>query len=206
MSTWLTVEEERALLERVAAGDRAAREELIVRNLPLISFVVKRAILPRGYEWADLHSIGAIGLISAADRYDLSYRVRFGTFAVRCIRTAIWNSSRVQRKREKKYGRPLALDRPVRKDGDATLLDFVPSRGAGPEDEVADADELRTLRAALDALPDDLRQFAALRFEGEGMTQVAAGKVMGWSQMTANRRNQVILARCRAALGARGEM
>lgn len=202
-SAWPTEEEESALLERVAAGDQAARQELILRTRRLVSFVLKQH-RPLGFEWADLVSMGYIGLIEAVDRFDLSHRVRFATFAAHRIRGAIWNETRNQIRSEKKHGRPAALDRPVREGKEDTLGDFLPTPGAGPDEHIADEDEVRTLRAAVAALPDDLRQYVALRFGGDvQVSQITAGRALGWSQMTAHRREKVMLARCRAALGER---
>ena len=50
----------------------------------LIRHVVKR-FLGRGVEAEDLFQIGAIGLVKAVDRFDLSFGVRFSTYAVPMI-------------------------------------------------------------------------------------------------------------------------
>ena len=50
----------------------------------LIHHVVKR-FLGRGVEAEDLFQIGAIGLVKAVDRFDLSFDVRFSTYAVPMI-------------------------------------------------------------------------------------------------------------------------
>ena len=39
----------------------------------------------RGYELEDLFQIGTIGLIKAIDKFDLSYNVKFSTYAVPMI-------------------------------------------------------------------------------------------------------------------------
>ena len=65
-------------------GDKAARETLIEENLGLIHHVVKR-FLGRGVEAEDLFQIGAVGLVKAVDRFDLSFGVRFSTYAVPMI-------------------------------------------------------------------------------------------------------------------------
>lgn len=65
-------------------GDKAAREELIKENMGLIRHVVKR-FLGRGVEAEDLFQIGAIGLVKAVDRFDLSFGVRFSTYVVPMI-------------------------------------------------------------------------------------------------------------------------
>ena len=72
------------LIRRAQDGDKAARETLIEENLGLIHHVVKR-FLGRGVEAEDLFQIGAVGLVKAVDRFDLSFGVRFSTYAVPMI-------------------------------------------------------------------------------------------------------------------------
>lgn len=72
------------LIRRSQEGDKEAREVLIEENMGLIHHVVKR-FLGRGVEAEDLFQIGAIGLVKAVDRFDLSFGVRFSTYAVPMI-------------------------------------------------------------------------------------------------------------------------
>lgn len=72
------------LIQRSQEGDKQAREILIEENMGLIHHVVKR-FLGRGVEAEDLFQIGAIGLVKAVDRFDLSFGVRFSTYAVPMI-------------------------------------------------------------------------------------------------------------------------
>jgi RNA polymerase sporulation-specific sigma factor len=65
-------------------GDRQARDVLIEANLRLVWSVVQR-FLNRGYESEDLYQIGCIGLMKSIDKFDLSYDVRFSTYAVPMI-------------------------------------------------------------------------------------------------------------------------
>lgn len=77
-----------ALIERSQAGDKEAREKLIEENLGLVRHIVKR-FLDRGYDAEDLFQIGCIGLMKAIDKFDLSYEVRFSTYAVPLIQGEI---------------------------------------------------------------------------------------------------------------------
>ncbi len=72
------------LLIRVKDGDEEARKLLIVENMGLVYNVVKR-FLGRGYDEDDLIQIGSIGLIRAVERFDLSFDVKFSTYAVPMI-------------------------------------------------------------------------------------------------------------------------
>jgi len=72
------------LIAKSQAGDDGARESLVVSNQRLVWSVVQR-FLNRGYEPDDLFQIGCIGLMKAIDKFDLSYDVRFSTYAVPMI-------------------------------------------------------------------------------------------------------------------------
>lgn len=77
-------EQVKGLIASSQAGDDSARESLIVSNQRLVWSVVQR-FLNRGYEADDLFQIGCIGLMKAIDKFDLSYDVRFSTYAVPMI-------------------------------------------------------------------------------------------------------------------------
>ena len=77
-------EEMKALLLKVKEGDSFARETLVNCNLKLVFNLVKR-FQNRGYELEDLFQIGCIGLVKAIDKFDLSYDVKFSTYAVPMI-------------------------------------------------------------------------------------------------------------------------
>lgn len=73
-----------SLLERAQAGDTAARERIVNCNLRLVFNLIQR-FNNRGYETEDLFQIGTIGLIKAIDKFDLSFGVKFSTYAVPMI-------------------------------------------------------------------------------------------------------------------------
>ncbi len=78
------MEEVAVLIARAQAGDKEAREVLIEKNLGLVHHIVKR-FLGRGYDAEDLFQIGSIGLMKAIDKFDLSFEVKFSTYAVPMI-------------------------------------------------------------------------------------------------------------------------
>lgn len=65
-------------------GDKAARDQLVTDNFGLVWSIVRR-FTGRGYEPEDLFQIGSIGLMKAIDKFDLTYDVRFSTYAVPMI-------------------------------------------------------------------------------------------------------------------------
>ncbi|MFR2836578.1 MAG: SigB/SigF/SigG family RNA polymerase sigma factor [[Clostridium] nexile] len=65
-------------------GDEKAREQLVEENIGLIWCIVKR-FYGRGAEPEDLFQIGSIGLLKAIDKFDMTYDVKFSTYAVPMI-------------------------------------------------------------------------------------------------------------------------
>lgn len=65
-------------------GDRQAREQLITENVGLVWSMVRR-FMGRGCEAEDLFQIGIIGLIKAIDKFDITFDVKFSTYAVPMI-------------------------------------------------------------------------------------------------------------------------
>lgn len=72
------------LIKEAHAGDKEARDRLVVENMGLIWSIVRR-FSGRGHEMEDLFQIGSIGLIKAVDKFDPSFEVRFSTYAVPMI-------------------------------------------------------------------------------------------------------------------------
>ncbi len=73
-----------ALIARAHQGDKEARDTIFEENIGLIWSIVKR-FQNRGVELEDLFQIGSIGLLKAVDKFDLSYDVKFSTYAVPMI-------------------------------------------------------------------------------------------------------------------------
>ena len=70
-----------AKIQRAHQGDKTARDQLVMDNMGLVWSIVRR-FKGRGNELEDLFQIGSIGLLKAIDKFDLSYEVRFSTYAV----------------------------------------------------------------------------------------------------------------------------
>ena len=84
----LTFEEELSLAARVKNGDARAKDRLVEGNMRLVINIAKNyhnSLVP----FEDLVQEGAIGLMTAAERYDPSKGYRFSTYATHWIRQAI---------------------------------------------------------------------------------------------------------------------
>jgi len=71
-------------IEQAQNGDKNARDYLVEQNVGLVWSIVRR-FMNRGYEAEDLFQIGSIGLLKAIDKFDVSYEVKFSTYAVPMI-------------------------------------------------------------------------------------------------------------------------
>jgi len=82
--TYLKDEEIKRLIKQSQEGDQEARNLIVEKNMRLVWSVVQR-FLNRGYDPDDLFQIGCIGLLKSVDKFDLSYDVKFSTYAVPMI-------------------------------------------------------------------------------------------------------------------------
>jgi RNA polymerase primary sigma factor len=84
----LNFDEEIDLSKKIQAGDLEARKKLIESNLRLVVNIARKYVAP------DLHLLdiiqeGNLGLITAAQKYEFTYNVRFSTYACWWIQQAI---------------------------------------------------------------------------------------------------------------------
>ena len=72
------------LIKLAKEGNQDAKEQLVTENLGLVWSVARR-FMGRGHDLEDLYQIGCIGLMKCIDKFDLSYDVKFSTYAVPMI-------------------------------------------------------------------------------------------------------------------------
>jgi len=75
----------KVLFQKIKNNDKKAKEELILKNLSLVTFIVNRYFSGFYKIDDDLVSLGNIALIKAVDRYDETKNVKFSSFASKCI-------------------------------------------------------------------------------------------------------------------------
>lgn len=87
----MTEEELADALRRIQLGENKinwARQRLVEENLPLVLSVAKRFV-PRSLQYLDLVQEGNIGLMRAAEKFDVRQGAKFSTYAVWWIRQSI---------------------------------------------------------------------------------------------------------------------
>jgi RNA polymerase primary sigma factor len=94
-SKGLPSEKERALARRIQQGDEEALQELVQANLRFVVTIAKE-YQELGLPLADLISIGNLGLVVAARRFDGDKGFRFISYAVWWIRQAILQALKEQ--------------------------------------------------------------------------------------------------------------
>ena len=87
----LTVEEEHALGLKILEGDKDAINKMVEHNLKLVISIAKK-YTGCGLPFLDVIQEGNTGLMSAAEKFDVTKGFRFSTYATWWIRQAISNA------------------------------------------------------------------------------------------------------------------
>jgi len=84
----LDADREMELAQKMADGDRRAKQELVEANLRLVVSIAKRYV-GKGMFFLDLIQEGNLGLMKAVDKFDYRKGYKFSTYATWWIRQAI---------------------------------------------------------------------------------------------------------------------
>ena len=197
----LTPEQEKALLARMAAGDAAARDDLITHNLRLVVYLAKK-YESSGVPAEDMISIGTIGLIKAVNTFTPERSIKLATYASRCIGNEILMYLRKSSNRRQEA----SIDEPLNIDGDGNELLLSDVLGTD-ENQVGlrleQAAERTTLRRSVAQLSARERQIMELRFglnDGVERTQKEVADVLGISQSYISRLEKRIIRQLREVL------
>lgn len=80
----LTEEEKTELIKKAQAGDKSAKDKMVMCNLKLVLRTIQ-PFLSRGDDPDDIFEVGTIGLLKAVDRFDVNMGVKFSSYCVPLI-------------------------------------------------------------------------------------------------------------------------
>ncbi|NLV49674.1 MAG: RNA polymerase sporulation sigma factor SigK [Clostridiales bacterium] len=201
----LTASEERECLQRSAAGDVSARNELIEHNLRLVAHIIKK-YYTQSCDQDDLISIGTIGLIKGITSFDPEKGVRLATYASRCIENEILMYFRSLRK----TSGDLSLSDAIDSDGDGNNLSLIDVLYV--EDDMLDIISLRENCSRLRLCADEVLtrreyEIISLRYGLDSMlplTQREVARIVGISRSYVSRIEKKALQKLRAELESAG--
>ena len=117
----LSAEEEAELFEKyIKFHDMRSRDKLIIHNQRLVSHIVRKYYGTQK-NTEDLLSIGTIGLIKSIDSYDPACKVKFATYAAKCIQNEILMYFRSQ----KKLAREVSINETIDIDKEGNPLTYM---------------------------------------------------------------------------------
>ena len=184
------------LLKCSHAGDKEARDRLVMENAGLVWSIVKR-FAGRGTEVEDLFQIGNIGLMKAIGTYRMEKNIKLATYASRCIENEILMYLR----RNSKLRMEISIDEPLNVDWDGNELLLSDILGT-EEDTVYKNMETEMdhslLTAAVSHLTERERTIIELRYgintiNGVERTQKEVADLLGISQSYISRLEKKII-------------
>ena len=197
----LTAKEEAELLEKMAEGDKAAKNKLIEHNLRLVAHVIKKYD-SNHCDQDDLISIGTIGLIKAVSTFKPDKGIRLATYAARCIENEILMYFRAGKKsaNDVHFSDPIDTD----KDGNALTLMDVVADDVNISDDIDKKMKIERMRVLLESVLDDReREILKLRYgleTEEELTQKQVASILGISRSYVSRIEKSALQKLRRML------
>ncbi len=192
----LNMEQEVALVKRVAQGDVIAKETLIEHNLRLVVYIARK-FENTGIGIEDLISTGTIGLIKAVNTFDGEKKIKLATYASRCIENEILMHLR----KTSRIRYEISIDEPLNVDWDGNELLLSDILGTEPDIVVRPFEEQadrNSLYEAVTHLTPRERRIVELRFGlcgQEEKTQKQVADLLGISQSYISRLEKRIIKR-----------
>ena len=157
-------EEMMELIKKAQSGDEVAREQFIMANLRLVLSVTQR-FAQKKQSADDIFQVGCIGLIKAMENFNVSYNLRFSTYAVPMIIGEIrrflrdCSALRVSRSvRDTAYHALQARERIENETGDVATVEDVAAALNLPVSDVV---------YALDGISDPVSLFEPIYHDGD---------------------------------------
>ena len=191
----LSQEESDKLFEMARQGDKEARNELILHNVKLVMYEVKKRFGFTGFDVEDLVSVGNIGLIKAVETFDREKGFNFSSYATRCIDNEILmylNKSRSEKV-------DTSLDKPVvggHDDDEMDIMDTIKDDTDIVNEWLA-KERFQIIREAVEKLPEQGREIIKLYFgfyNNKTYTQNEISRILSISQSEVSKKIKLFLS------------
>lgn len=150
------------LLAKMETGDKKSKEELAKHNIRLVLYEVTHRFQSVEYDKKDLVAIGNIGLMKALTTFDKTKKVKFSTYATRCVDNEILLFLRSLKKNQNVD----SLNKVVKKDengNEMTIEDTLMDK-TDIIKEYEEKDTYRIIRQLVSELPKQEREIVKLYF------------------------------------------
>jgi RNA polymerase sporulation-specific sigma factor len=151
-------------------------EQLVRENTGLVGALVRQTLrlsswLPGGYDREDLHSLGNLGLLRAAQTFDPARGVAFSTYAYRCIKNTIAGALKRETDRQIDC---LSLSLPIGGEEDTPLEDHIADLDADTTRSALQGCDREMLESAMEGLSERQAEvIQALYFNDDSVHQVS---------------------------------
>lgn len=202
-----TSQESDVLLLLGTSEDATARAILAKHNLRLVVYIAKK-FDNTGVGVEDLISIGTIGLMKAINTFNPEKKIKFATYASRCIENEILMYLR----RNNKIKQEVSIDEPLNVDWDGNellLSDILGTEEDGIYRSIEAEADKKQLYKALEKLEDREKIIVQLRFgigtnDGRERTQKEVADLLGISQSYISRLEKKIMKRLKKEMSVSG--
>lgn len=149
-------------------------EKLVTDNLKLAYYTANKYYLKYNVEFDDAVSISYIGLIKAAEYFDASRKVKFSTYAVKCILTEFRKELRKQSRRVD----TVSLNTLISDNSDLTFADLFPDE----DNHYLNIEYDEILQNCLSKLTDREKEIVIDYLHNSGLKQVDLAEKFGISR------------------------
>lgn len=184
----LSLEEEALCLEKMRAGDNAARDKLIEHNLRLVAHIVKKYD-HRNEDVDDLISIGTIGLIKGIDSFSNRHGAKITTYCAKCIENEILMFFRSDKKNNKNISinESIGFDK---EGNEITFLDILKTPKPDFAMDIHNQNNIEHLKDYFNILNDREKEIITKRyglFNSDELTQKQIASILGISRSYVSR-------------------
>lgn len=155
----LSAEETYDLLKKVKFGDKEAKEKMLIHNIRLVLYEVNTKFKFVEFEKKDLVSIGNVGLIKAIDTFDITKKIKFSTYASRCIQNEIIMFLRKLSKEKNK----ISLEFNINEERKLRIIDIISSE-EDIEEDYFEKEKINIIRNIINQIPERDREIIKMYF------------------------------------------